>query len=60
MLILRMSVMKCVTLAVFVVSVQGAPQFPALDQLPQLQQFLNGLDSNGVALPPLPAWLQGI
>ena len=58
--ILRMSIMKCVTLAVFMVSAQGAPQFPALDQFPQLQQFLNGLNSNGVALPPLPAWLQGI
>merc|ERR1711971_1514995 len=58
--ILRMSVMKCVTLAVFMVSAQGAPQFPALDQFPQLQQFLNGLNSNGVALPPLPAWLQDI
>ena len=55
-----MSVMKCVTLALFAVSVQGAPQFPALDQFPQLQQFLTGLDSNGVALPTLPAWLQGI
>merc|ERR1712010_397648 len=60
MFILRMSVMKCVTLAVIMMSVQGAPQFPALDQFPQLQQFLNGLDSNGVALPPLPAWLQDL
>merc|ERR1712083_122577 len=57
MFIVRMFVMRCVTLAVLMVSVQGAPQFAIPDQF---QQFLNGANSNGANLPPLPTWLQDI
>merc|ERR1719480_65591 len=54
-----MSVMKFVTLAVMMVSVQGAPQFPNFD-LSQFQQFLDLATSNGVNLPPLPPLLQDL
>merc|ERR1719480_174638 len=54
-----MSVMKFVTLAVMMASVQGAPQFPNFD-LSQFQQFLDLASSNGVNLPPLPPLLQDL